>query len=349
MTTVATRRRLASHAALRRRGARPSVTAPRRGAVLLTVLWVLVAASVLSLAALLAAREALGTADNRLAAMRALWHAEGCAARARAEVDAAVRAFTQGDARSPWSSIDRLLADAALLRDVRQCQVVARAAGTGADVNELDAAAIGRVLRWLGVPDLRADSMTDALLDWRDADQTARPLGAERAWYELSRRMPPRDGPLADVRELRHVRGFEALPNAVDSALEAAFEVGGARLSLAHASPAALASLPGFGPEAVARVLDLRKTHAFDGTPGREGGLDLVVLSDALTTPARIALAVHATEVASRITVVPDAWHLVALATASQPGRGPAVTVGVELRLVRVGAGTAVTRTTVIR
>ncbi|MGH7893601.1 MAG: type II secretion system minor pseudopilin GspK [Candidatus Binatia bacterium] len=53
--------------------------------------------------------------------------------------------------------------------------------------------------------------LADAIRDWTDADDLARPHGAERAWYRSQR--PARDAanrPLASVGELLLVRGIDA-------------------------------------------------------------------------------------------------------------------------------------------
>src|SRR5437763_1240114 len=66
--------------------------------------------------------------------------------------------------------------------------------------------ALPRLLRLLGLDD---PALLDALLDWTDADDAPRPLGAERAYYlGLAPPYAPRNGPLASVGELALVRGF---------------------------------------------------------------------------------------------------------------------------------------------
>jgi len=66
--------------------------------------------------------------------------------------------------------------------------------------------ALPRLFRLLGLDD---PALLDALLDWTDADDAPRPLGAERAYYlGLAPPYAPRNGPLASVGELALVRGF---------------------------------------------------------------------------------------------------------------------------------------------
>ena len=92
--------------------------------------------------------------------------------------------------------------------------------------------------------------MVDALLDWRDPDDAPRRFGAERDWYVARGLFPPRNGPLADVRELRRVRGFDAI-TVPDSVLIAVFTVEPGRLVTARADPRVLASVTGKQPPEV--------------------------------------------------------------------------------------------------
>lgn len=53
-----------------------------------------------------------------------------------------------------------------------------------------------------------------AILDWRDDDEVARPMGAERDDYLALGLSPPRNGPFYDLAELAQVRGVT--PNMLD-------------------------------------------------------------------------------------------------------------------------------------
>src|SRR6184192_3628422 len=65
-----------------------------------------------------------------------------------------------------------------------------------------------RLPRLLAILGLDA-ALADALADWTDADDTPRPLGAERAYYlGLTPPYAPRNAPLGSVGELALVRGF---------------------------------------------------------------------------------------------------------------------------------------------
>jgi DNA uptake protein ComE-like DNA-binding protein len=118
-----------------------------------------------------------------------------------------------------------------------------------------DAAAklvLNRAPREMLRPMLGSDSLTDALLDWRD-----------------------RNGPLADLAELRRVAGFDS---ARVAALGALVTVRGADVIDVNAAPArVLEVMPGLGPEAVSLILRRREA----GRPIASGDELLSLLSDA--------------------------------------------------------------------
>ena len=170
--------------------------------------------------------------------------------------------------------------------------------------------------------------MTDALLDWRDADDVARPLGAERAWYGAAARGPPRNGPLALVREIALVRGFSDRGPGLDTIL--GVEPG--RVFLARAALPVLAGLPGMGDEAVSRIAERRAR----GAPA----LELLALAGELSVEARATLVAHYAELARLTTPEPDAWIVTSVARDD----GSPVTAGMDIRLVRAGTRAAVVR-----
>jgi type II secretory pathway component PulK/DNA uptake protein ComE-like DNA-binding protein len=61
--------------------------------------------------------------------------------------------------------------------------------------------------RLLAIPGMTPE-VADAILDWLDADENPRPYGAEYEVYQqLTPPCDPRNGPIADLDELLHVRG----------------------------------------------------------------------------------------------------------------------------------------------
>lgn len=304
------------------------VRGTRSGFALLAVLWVIVGLAALGVATSLAARNAIVAAANRVAIARATWRAADCLERSRAAIADALHASPERDARglSGWSALDASVPAAPIVSGAR-CDVRLRAVGARIDINSADAEMIGAVLRGAGVPDARRDSMVDALLDWRDADDEPRPRGAERRWYAQHSRFAPRNGPFADVREIGRVRGFEALKG-----LDSVFSVEPGRVSLAHAPLAVLAALPGMNEEALSRIAEQRARGVATG--------DLTELMARLSPAARQEILGRYSDLVHVATSEPDAWILDARATAGSP----AITVDIEVRLVRAGDRAAIVR-----
>lgn len=98
--------------------------------------------------------------------------------------------------------------------------------------------------------------LADAIADWCDADDTARPHGAEGAWYlALTPPYVPANAPLRTLGELRLVRGIDA---AVLARLRPHVTVAGERaVNPNTASQEVLVALA--GPGAAARVLAARR------------------------------------------------------------------------------------------
>jgi type II secretory pathway component PulK len=306
---------------------RPQTT-QRRGFALLAVLWIMVAAASLGITLTFAARESVAAARNRTSVIRAVWRAHDCVERVRLAAASALEELDRPgpEAVSSWLFLDSVVAESPHLARV-PCDVELRATGSALDVNAADGETLARFLRTVGIPASRADSMTDALLDWRDPDDSPRPLGAERAWYVAARRLTPRNGPLASDREIALIRGF-------DSAIQDRSLVGveSGRVVLPRAPLAVIAALPGIGEEAIARIVE-RRLHEF-------WPKDLVALGAELSPAARAALLAHYAELSRVTTAEPDAW----IVTTSVRDGSPAVIAATEARLVRAGTRAAIVR-----
>ena len=296
----------------------------RRGFALPAVLWVIVGVAAVSLAGTVAARESVATAQNRVDHARAAWRAEGCLEIARATI---ADGLADGDhAAIAWSGLDSLLARSDLLAGAA-CTIAARPAGAALDVNVAGAEQLRQLFLAAGAREGQADSLTDALLDWRDRDAEPRAMGAEDAWYRAHDELPPRDGPIADVAELRRIRGMSELAG-VDTLLG----VDPGRIPLGRAPLAVIASLPGIGEEAVARLAELRSR-------GQQPG-DLLAFAASLSREARAEMLARYPELVALVTTEPDAWIIT-----SSAKEGPrSVSAGVEVRLVRAGTRAAIVR-----
>lgn len=297
---------------------RPTVLAGRRGYALLTVLWAMSGVAVLVLALSLAARDATGAAQNRVNATRAAWRAEGCVERARAAIDEALRG---ADADAAWRELDARVAMSSFVRD---CELVLVPAGIGLDVNNGGSERLHLLFTTLGMSVTASDSLVAAVLDWQDPDSLVRPNGAESDWYLERHRTGPRNGPFGTTTEIALVRGGADVPG-----LDTVLSVEPARLLLARAPAPVLASLPGFGEEAITRTLELR-------TLDRSFTLDLLAAS--LSPPARAELMRHYAELSTLVTVLPDTWLVSSRAYAGSPSIG----VVHDVWIARAGSRAAV-------
>jgi type II secretory pathway component PulK len=199
--------------------------------------------------------------------------------------------------------------------------------GSAIDVNIASEELLKSFFNTIATSSDEADSLTQALLDWRDPDDIPRPSGAEREWYEREVRTLPTNGPLSSVREIRYVRSFDAIRG-----LDSLLDVEPGRIDLSHAPLLVLAALPGFTSEAVGRVAEER----LRGVPTT----DLLTLSARLSPAGRSALVSRYADLARLTVTEPDAWILESRATAGEP----TITEVVELRLVRAGARAAIVR-----
>ena len=293
----------------------------RGGFALIAILWAIVGIGALALALGLSARESVAAARNRVDETRARWRAEGCAEAARALVDASLA--RAGDAA--WRALDSALAGARKTT-LAACDVDLRAAGSRLDANDAGAEELRILFRADGLSPFAADSLADALLDWRDTDDLPRGGGAERDWYARARRIVPSNAPFASAAELWLVRGADSIP-----ALDELLGVEDARVYIGRAPPAVLRALPAFSDQAVESVIALRSRGALPTEMGAIGSI--------VSGSARAEMLGRLGELSAAATLVPDAWVLTSRAAEGERR----VTATIELRLVRAGARAAVT------
>jgi type II secretory pathway component PulK len=188
-------------------------------------------------------------------------------------------------------------------------------------LNLADRPALVTILRAVVHRSAAVDSLVDALLDWRDPDAVPRPLGDESSGN--------RNGPFADVWELRYVRGF------TDSLLAqiAPFLTtrGTGAINVNAAPREVLAAVPGITEETV-RVL---QTH--------RGGAPLPnadALAGLLSASARATLLASYPEFVRAAVFGPP--QLIAVVTGGV--RGTPITARVTLTTVPVAGRLAVIR-----
>ena len=202
----------------------------REGFALLAVLWTLTAVTVLTAAALAGARLGSATTRNRVLLARAGWAREACAEilEARYAQDPSVRDLDSVDlGRGTWCS--------ATLDDP----------SVKLNLNLADRPALVTVFHAVVHRAALVDSLVDALLDWRDPDAVPRPFGDESSGN--------RNGPFADVWELRYVRGFtDSLVAELTPFLTTR---GTGAINVNAAAREVLAALPGITEETVSVLL----------------------------------------------------------------------------------------------
>jgi general secretion pathway protein K len=207
----------------------------RRGFALLAVLWTLTAITAVMAATLAAGRLGSWTTRNRVLLARAAWAREACVEilQARYAQDASLRRLDTVDlGRGTWC--------AASLEDP----------SSKLNINLADRAALATVTQAVVRRPSELDSLVDALLDWRDPDTIPRPFGEESSRN--------RNGPLADLWELRSVRGFTAT---VVTSLAPFLTTRGTGVINVNAAPReVLLALPGITEEAVQLLVKRRGT-----------------------------------------------------------------------------------------
>lgn len=294
----------------------------RRGFALSLVLWMIVGVAALGMGLVTTGRSSLRATTNRVLLARGAWVAEGCIEVVRAVVDDTLLSPAEA-AEGAWRALDTIVVQSPLLAG---CDLDVRPAGAVLDVNMASAVQLSLVVRSLGASVEQADSVADAILDWRDADDLARASGAEASWYRERALLSPRNGPIAAPLEISRIRGVSSI-----SGVDLLLGVEPGRILIGRASAEMLAALPGFGPEAVARG-----TMFATGRSLR----DLLDFSAMLSPPARAELLAHFAELQQHVTLSPDAWIITARAAVGRP----AVASFVEVRMVRAGTRAAIVR-----
>jgi len=127
------------------------------------------------------------------------------------------------------------------------------------DINLVSEEVLLEILRKGGLPDEEAESVRDAILDWKDPDDTPRPRGAEAPDYvRLREPVRPRNGKILAVEELRYVKGVT--PAFFQGFLSRVFTANGnsPNVNFLRAPEVVLRSLPGVSPEAAAQIVARR-------------------------------------------------------------------------------------------
>ncbi len=199
----------------------PSPGDGQRGGVLITVLLLVSVLAVLGVAVMEDIRYGIQLAANRRDGAQAQAYALGAeqlaitllgkASLARPDRTTLEDAWARGPMVFP---LDRGMMRVEV-RDASNCfnvnSLVAGRIGEDLDVSPKAAERYKRLLAALDLPEDVQTSLTNALIDWLDTNTVAEPQGAEDYHY-MGLEVPYRagNGPIADVSELRAVRGYTA-------------------------------------------------------------------------------------------------------------------------------------------
>jgi general secretion pathway protein K len=291
----------------------------RQGFALPLVLWLIVMIAAAAAVVTVTAREAVGSATNRVSLTRAQWSADGCAQEALASLEGWLAESM--DPAKRWAALDSTSLAASAACDIRLVP-----AGLGADVNTVPEQRLEAMMRNMGLNDSDAMTLAAAIADWRDRDDNPRPSGAERDWYDQNARVSPRNAAFAAPEEVALVRGAELL-----SGIDTLLAVDGDPIVLSRAPAAVISSLPGVSPEALAIILAARAESPFP---------ELAMIGERLVEPARSEFMTVLPELLRLTTPYPSIWILTVSA------RSPPANVAafLELRLARDNMRVAVVR-----
>jgi general secretion pathway protein K len=124
------------------------------------------------------------------------------------------------------------------------------------DVNFIAEEILLEILKKGGLPEDEAESVRDAILDWRDEDDVARPRGAERAEYaQMAEPVVPRNGKLRSVEELALVKGVTKEFYRVFLSRVFTTHGNSPKVNFLRAPEIVLRSLPGVSAEAAQRIV----------------------------------------------------------------------------------------------
>ncbi len=237
----------------------------RRGFALMAALWLLVAISTVSLELSAMARGRRLSVVNALESVRASAAAESGIEHTRARL---VRMIGEGGAGQtwndplsvldPWHDAAAAIHDSVTFDDGATYRTHISDLGSMLNVNRVTEDELRAFLTAEAIDAVTVDGLAQAIIDWRDPDDSRRLHGAERDDYiKASAREVPRNGPFESIDELCFVRGMTP---AMFSKIRGQLTVfGSGQVNINAAGPAVLASIPGITPLAVEIIVQARR------------------------------------------------------------------------------------------
>jgi general secretion pathway protein K len=227
---------------------RKAVGNPRRGTVLLTVLWTIALMSALAMAAAVSFRGFAGIT---------------AVGRDRVQGDALLTAGLEMAAGVVSSLGDTPLTEREITVDLSTGAVRARFSDEGGriDVGKAPAAVLASLLRFVGAPEQEAQGVAQRIVEWRRRN-IARPADAGTAPRNDLTKKPDAEQPFADVREVAQVPGMAPAWLAAMPPLTTVF--GSETVNPLTASARVIAALPGVSRAQLEAFLAARRSFPAD-------------------------------------------------------------------------------------
>jgi general secretion pathway protein K len=261
----------------------------RRGVALLAALWLVVAIAAVALQFSLEARErrTIGILASERGIQRAA--ALGALALMRARLEQAARigpsatnnpALARLSATDPWFGADSVFSGTVLV-DSMPVDVQVRDLGEKLNINRMTEVQLQTFFSFLLSDYSKSTQLSQTIMDWRDADSTPRPSGAERDDYLTAEMLAlPTNAPFREIDELRDVMGMT--PDIYDRASPYLTTHGIInQVNLNSAPVPVLRALPGMTDVTLSLILQMRsqgrRINAVgdvftQGTQGAQGG-----------------------------------------------------------------------------
>jgi general secretion pathway protein K len=188
----------------------------RRGFALLAALWLVVAIAAIALQFSLEARERrhIGILASERGIQRAA--ALGGLALMQAKLEEALRLGPSGNnpalarlrASDPWFGADSVFSGPELV-DSMQVDIEVHDLGEKLNINRMSEIQLQTFFSFLLSDFSKSTQLSQAIMDWRDADSIPRPSGAERDAYIKAEMLAlPTNAPFREIEELQDVMGM---------------------------------------------------------------------------------------------------------------------------------------------
>ncbi|GAB3031217.1 MULTISPECIES: type II secretion system protein GspK [Oleiagrimonas] len=233
----------------------------QRGVALLVVLWA---------TALLTIMLAAYAVTTRTEGLQARYQFDQTRARYAAEagIARAVYGLRESDPKRRWIADGRPYT---FQFDNAKIKVTLHDESGKIDLNAATPQLLTGLFHAAGLDHDKAEALSEAVQDWRDADDATRPNGAERAQYrEAGRDYGPRNGPFVTIEELQMVLGMNA---ALYTRIAPAITVWSGRNSpnVGSAPALVLQALPGMDAEKASQYIQLRQQRNSSAQPAPTG------------------------------------------------------------------------------